>query len=144
MTRIRVLALALFLLPLAATAASAADLTVTVKDVRNASGTVRIAVYDSESSFGKPQLAKAKQKANAKTGEVTFIFHNLPAGKYAVAAFHDENGNGKLDRNSLGAPTEGYGFSNEAQGTAGPPKFAQAAFDFDGKTKQSIAFSLNY
>ena len=143
MNRIHAIALAVSTLLVVSPAAKAADLTVTVKDVRNATGAVLIAVYD-ESSFGKPELAKAKQKANAGNGEVKFVFHNLPAGKYAVSACHDENGNGKLDRNSFGVPTEGYGFSNDAQGTAGPPKFVQAAFDFDGKTNKTISFSLNY
>jgi hypothetical protein len=30
-------------------------------------------------------------------------------------AFHDENGNGRLDKNFLGVPTEPYGFSNDVQ-----------------------------
>ena len=143
MNRIHALALAVSALLMASPAARATDLTVVVKDVRNATGSVLIAVYD-QGSFGKPELAKAKQKANASNGEVKFVFHNLPAGKYAVSAFHDENGNGKLDKNSLGVPTEGYGFSNDAQGSGGPPKFVQAAFDFDGKTNKTISFSLNY
>jgi len=143
MNRIHTLALTIWLLLGATALASAANLAVTVKDVRNATGMVLIAVYD-QSGFGKPELAKAKQKAGANAGEVKFVFQGLPAGKYAVAAFHDENGNGKLDRNSLGVPTEGYGFSNDAQGTAGPPNFNQAAFDIDGKTDKAISFSLNY
>jgi len=143
MNRIHKLALTISLLLGATALASAANLTVTVKDVRNANGSVLIAVYDL-SGFGKPELAKAKQKAGANAGEVKFVFQGLPAGKYAVAAFHDENGNGKLDRNSLGVPTEGYGFSNDAQGTTGPPNFNQAAFDFDGKTDKAISFFLNY
>jgi uncharacterized protein (DUF2141 family) len=75
---------------------------------------------------------------------MTFVFHNVPAGTYAVSSFHDENGNNKLDRNSLGVPSEGYGFSNDAQGTAGPPTFSQAQFTVDGKTDKSVEFSLNY
>ena len=129
---------------LAVVAASAATLTVTVKDVRNTTGSVFIAVYDNDASFMKPPLAKAARKTNAKEGEVTFVLRDLPPGKYAVSSYHDENSNGKLDSNSLGVPTEGYGFSNDAQGNAGPPKFGQAAFDFDGKSDKSIAFSLNY
>src|SRR5215813_5483139 len=95
MNRIHKLALTISLLLGATALASAANLTVTVKDVRNANGSVLIAVYDL-SGFGKPELAKAKQKAGANAGEVKFVFQGLPAGKYAVAAFHDENGNGKL------------------------------------------------
>ena len=143
MNRIHTLGLTISLLLGARALASAANLTVTVKDVRNTTGTVLVAVYD-QSGFGKPELAKAKQKAGANAGEVKFVFQSLPAGKYAEAAIHDENGNGKLDRNSLGVPTEGYGFSNDAQGTAGRPNFNQAAFAFDGKTDKAISFSLNY
>jgi uncharacterized protein (DUF2141 family) len=126
-----------------ATTAHAADLTVTVKDVNDHKGNILIAVYD-QSNFGKPELAKIRQRAKASNGSVKFVFHNLPAGTYAVSAFHDENGNNKLDRNSLGVPSEGYGFSNDAQGTAGPPTFSQAEFTTDGKTDKSIDFSLNY
>jgi len=45
---------------------------------------------------------------------------------------HDANGNGKLDRNLLGMPTEGVGASNDARGVVGPPKFDAAKFTFDG------------
>ena len=56
---------------------------------------------------------------------------------------YDENANGVLDKNSLGVPTEGYGFSNDAVGSGGPPKFGQAAFDYDGSNK-SLTITLNY
>ena len=143
MKRLSTFAFALSLLPLAVLSASAADLTITVKDIHNATGTVYLVVYD-ESNFGKPQLAKFKEKAPAAKGDVTFVVHNLPAGKYAVSSYQDENGNGKLDTNSLGVPIEGFGFSNDAQPAGGPPKFTQAAFDFDGKANKSISFSMNY
>ena len=143
MIRLPMFVLAVFLLPFATAAASGADLTVTVKEVHSSTGTVYLAVYD-EASFGRPEVAKVRQRAPAVKGEITFVIHSLPAGKYAVASYHDENGNGKLDMNSLGMPTEGYGFSNDAQGSGGPPTFVGAAFDFDGKTAKSIGFSLNY
>ena len=44
----------------------------------------------------------------------------LPAGAYAVALFQDENGNDNLDTTAFGAPTEKYGFSNDARGVMGP------------------------
>jgi uncharacterized protein (DUF2141 family) len=141
MITVRALTYALSLLPFAATAA---DLTVTVKDLRSDNGAVLIAVYDSEAHFMDPRHAKFTNRAQATKGEVKFVFHDVPPGRYAVSSFHDENGNGKLDTNAFGVPTEGYGFSNGAQGTLGPPSFAQAAFDFDGKIDKSIALSLNY
>ena len=54
-----------------------------------------------------------------------FSFSNLPPGAYAVAVYHDENGNGRLDTNLLGLPTERYGFSNNARRILFfPPSFA--------------------
>ncbi|MCH9852515.1 MAG: DUF2141 domain-containing protein [Alphaproteobacteria bacterium] len=52
----------------------------------------------------------------------------LPDGIYAISAFHDLNDDGELNRNLVGLPTEPYGFSNDARGTFGPAKFADAQF----------------
>jgi uncharacterized protein (DUF2141 family) len=123
--------------------AHAADLTITIQDVDNAKGSVVGALYDSEASYLKPPLAKALLKTKAVTNSVTFVVHDLAPGKYAMTTFHDETDSGKLATNALGVPTEGYGFSNDAQGVAGPPKFAQAAFDFDGKADTTIVIHLN-
>jgi len=51
----------------------------------------------------------------------------VPSGTWAVLAYHDENGNKKLDTNFVGMPTEGYGFSNGAKARFGPPSFKDAA-----------------
>jgi uncharacterized protein (DUF2141 family) len=124
--------------------AHAADLTITVKGVRSADGAVFLAVYDSEKSFMKPPQAKTTRRLNASKGDLEIVIHDLAAGKYAIASYHDENGNGKLDTNALGIPEEGYGFSNDARGTFGPPTFPEAAFEFDGKTNKAIVFSIQY
>jgi uncharacterized protein (DUF2141 family) len=51
-----------------------------------------------------------------------------PGAEYAVAAFHDENGNDDLDRGLFGIPTEGTGASNDARGFMGPPPYDGARF----------------
>ena len=135
--------LSLLLLPVASTAANAGELTVTVGGIRNSAGEVLATVYDSEASFMKPGLARVSIKLKAAPGRVSFALPELPPGKYAIATFHDENDNGKLDRNFMGLPTEGYGFSNDARGTGGPPSFAAAAVAFDG-TNKTVNISLNY
>jgi uncharacterized protein (DUF2141 family) len=56
----------------------------------------------------------------------------IEPGTYAIAVYHDENSNGKLDSNFIGIPREGVGFSNNAKGHMGPPKFDAAAFRFSG------------
>lgn len=138
------IALTTSLLLSAPVVASCADLTITIKNVRSAAGMLLVAVYDSDDSFLNLEHARAQMKSKATKGEVVFTVHDLAAGKYAVTAYHDENNNGKLDRNWLHIPTEGYGFSNDARGTAGPPKFTQAAFGLQSDSDKSISLSLQY
>lgn len=114
----------------AASRAFAADLTVTVEGARSAEGPVMFALYDSADGFGSSDRRLHAQMAPAaQPGGATAVFRGLPAGRYALAVFHDANGNGKLDRNLLGMPTEAYGFSNNAMGVASAPSFEQAAVE---------------
>jgi len=101
-------------------------LTVVIKKVKNENGVVAVALYNKEGDFMKKHI-DAKQ-VKAKKGEVTITFENLPAGEYAMTVMHDENENKKPDTNSIGMPKEGFGFSNDAMGTFGPPSFAKAKF----------------
>jgi uncharacterized protein (DUF2141 family) len=123
--------------------AFAGDLQVTVAGVQSDQGNVLGAAYDSGAAFLNFPEAKGRCKVKATPGKTVCTFHNLAAGRWAVSVFHDANDNGKLDRNSLGIPTEGYGFSNDAQGAGGPPSFDQAAFNYDGQSK-SITINLDY
>lgn len=61
-----------------------------------------------------------------ENGQATEVFQ-LPAGKYAVAVIHDENGNHKLDRNFLGIPKEGFGFANNPRVLMSAPSFEAAS-----------------
>lgn len=104
----------------------AADLTVNVKGARSAQGLVLVALYDGAQTFLKPGQHTAVQMAPADAQGVTVVFRNLPAGRYALTTFHDENANGKLDFNLTGSPLEALGFSNDALGTAAAPTFDKA------------------
>jgi uncharacterized protein (DUF2141 family) len=144
-TRARLLASAVLLglaVPAAAPAV-AGDLTITVTGVRSASGNVRVALFDQEAAFPDSEKARTPLQVRAAEGAVKLTVKDLPPGRYALAAFHDENANGKLDRNFIGIPKEGYGFSNDARGMAGPPKFAAAAFTV-GAANQAVSLVLDY
>ena len=60
--------------------------------------------------------------------EVLLTIDSLKYGHYAIKVFHDENSNGELDSNLLGIPSEDYGFSNDASGWFGPPRWEKAMF----------------
>lgn len=55
--------------------------------------------------------------------------HAIPQGTYAIRYFHDANENKKMDSNKYGIPQESYGFSNNARGFMGPPKYKKLLFD---------------
>ena len=55
---------------------------------------------------------------------------------------HDENGNGELDANFVGIPKEPWGFSNNAKGKFGPPKWEDVQFSI-GEEAVVQAISLN-
>ncbi|KQQ21605.1 DUF2141 domain-containing protein [Methylorubrum extorquens] len=67
------------------------------------------------------------RSAPVRGGAERFVFTDVPAGVWAVAAFQDENGNGRLDRTGLGLPLEPYGFSGAVARRA-RPDFASASF----------------
>jgi uncharacterized protein (DUF2141 family) len=102
----------------------AADLAIRVDGVSGAEGSIRVAVFNSADTF----LAKPLRgvEAPAQAGTVKVLVTDLPAGDYAFAVYHDANGNGKMDRNTMGMPTEDYAFSNNALGKGGAPRYEAA------------------
>jgi len=109
-----------------ASAANAADLSIEVKGARSEAGTLMIAVYDSAATFRKDGQETVALRVRARASAERITLSGLPAGGYAIAVYHDENQNQKLDTNLAGIPTEGNGFSNGAVGSFGPPEFAAA------------------
>ncbi len=113
--------------PLAGT--GAAELKVTLEQVATGSGHVLVAVCTPETFLrrGCPYTGRAP----AVSGEAQVVVRSIEPGVYAVQAFHDENDNLELDRNFLGLPKEGMGFSNDAPMRFGPPTFEDLAIEID-------------
>ena len=108
----------------------AADLSIEVRGVRSADGRVYVAVHGPESkdTFPSGDDTVSGLREPARIGTLRFLVSDLPAGRYAVNAFHDENDNGELDTNLVGIPSEGYGFANDPSTTFGPPDFEDAGW----------------
>ena len=120
----------------------AADLTVAVQEVRGGEGQVKLMLFEREEGFRKEDKARQVLALPAAADSVSGVFHDLPPGRYAVIAYHDENGNGKLDLRFGMFPKEGYGLSNNPK-LSGPPKFKDAAFDLT-QAGSRIAIQLDY
>jgi uncharacterized protein (DUF2141 family) len=115
---------------------------VTVSGIQNQKGTIYLALFNNSKSFpikGK-QYKGVRLEANGSS--VNYVFKNLPKGKYAVSVYHDENGNGRLDKNIFGAPTEAYAFSRNARGYFGPPNFTAAAIFVHTNQKRNLTIDL--
>jgi uncharacterized protein (DUF2141 family) len=121
----------------------AADLTIHLAGLRSTSGQLRLSLYDRDEKFLKAEGRIARLKVPVQSNPMTVHFTGLPPGTYAVTVHHDEDGDGKLNRNLLGLPREGYGFSNDAHGALGPPPFTNAAVQLDAEVKV-IAITMRY
>ncbi len=106
-------------------------------------GVVEAGLFADGGSWLRVGRERATCRVPARRGSVTCDFGPLPAGRYAIALQHDENGDGRLGRNALGIPTEGWGFSNDARPGLGPPSFASATFTH-GAVPTRITISIHY
>jgi uncharacterized protein (DUF2141 family) len=113
------------------------SVTLTVTGIKNLEGEISIGLFSDEDNYPKgDEFLGAFVKADDET--ITYTFENIPEGVYAIAIYHDENSDKKLDSNFLHIPNEGYGFSNNVFGTFGPPKFDKAKFE----VKEDIALEI--
>ncbi len=76
-----------------------------------------------------------KKSFEIKNKTVSGQFSNLKSGNYAIKYMHDENDDKKMNTGIFGIPSEGYGSSNDARGTFGPPAFADMIIAVNGVTK---------
>ena len=105
-------------------------LTVEVSGLKDATGNVYIAVYDSDSTWLSDTTVLSKKVAISETldGDLVRTELQLPLGEYALSVFYDKDDDGELDTNLIGMPKEPIALSNNAVAKFGPPKYADAVF----------------
>jgi uncharacterized protein (DUF2141 family) len=118
---------------------------VNVLNIRNSTGTVACALFESPDGFPTDYLRVATNimMIRVRKAQARCDFEDISPGTYAIAVIHDENMNGKLDTNWLGFPVEGYGFSRGAQRFIGVPSFSAASFPYDGRNLD-LTVTLHY
>ena len=67
---------------------------------------------------------------------------DLPAGEYAVTAYHDKNNNEKFDRTLFGRPRESFGYTTNSEIGTGRVQFDNTRFTYDGGN-QSVRIVMN-
>lgn len=123
-----------------------ATLTVRVTGARNVKGKIGVTLFQDAQGFpDDPSKAIRQQSAeiDPKTMSAQVTFKDVPQGAWAVSVLHDENGNGKMDKNFVGIPKEGYGASNNPKKKRRAPTFDEAKFSLNA-SEQAIEITLIY
>jgi len=122
------LLLPLVLAPLIGAAAPAGRLDVSLAGLRNAKGMVQVCLTRDAERFPDCKADPAALTRSVPAGQASrLVFDALPAGDYALALFHDENANARLDT-FMKMPREGFAFSRNPKVRFGPPSFREVAF----------------
>ena len=118
-----------------ATVQETTTLTIDVSGVKERKGKLQVALFNSAEGFPDDAKPFRAEVLNITSDNLLrIVFKDLPSGDYSVAAYHDKNGNGKLDKNLLGIPVEDYGFSNDTRGTRmSAPSFEDTKMRVEGK-----------
>ena len=119
----------------AAEAAPSVDLTLTFNVRKQLRGTLVAGVFDNQSAYATGDQPVDFCKITITTNQALCVVRGLKAGPYAIKVFHDLNGNGKLDMNLVGIPTEPVAFSNNAKVNMRAPTWGEAMINVSSTMK---------
>ena len=109
-----------------------------VSGLRSDGGVLRAGLFDRREVFLTEGEEVATCVASIRHGRAHCELGAVPAGEYAIAFFHDEDEDGRFDRDWIGLPSEGFGFSNDAAPGLGPPSFLSARFSVSTATVHRV------
>ena len=113
------------------------ELTVSIEDI-DGPGVVMLEVFSNEAQFKGEEPSVMAVRQQVSTGRFNVSVAGLPDGEYGIRLMYDLNGNGELDTNVVGLPTEPWAFSNNATGMFGAPKWDDVKFTVESDTRQHI------
>jgi uncharacterized protein (DUF2141 family) len=119
-------------------------LEVRVEGIEHTDGSMRFALFATPDGFPSDPAKADRVETLDVTGEaMNWTVDAVPTGVWAVSVLHDEDGNAQMGTNWMGAPSEGWGVSNDARGSFGPPSFEDASFELR-ESGTSIVIQLTY
>lgn len=114
------------------------NLSLNIDGVSSERGNICFAIYNDEGSFLKFDKVYKSGSEKAVKGKTAVNITDLPEGDYAIAIFHDVNGNKNLDTNMLGIPKEQIAFSKGKMKMFGPPKYKECVFTVNSNMEMNI------
>jgi uncharacterized protein (DUF2141 family) len=139
------LCMSLFVPVVSATEETIATVQVEVNGLKNSVGRVGCLLFNSPEGFPKDYSRAYRQVISPIKGtQSSCEFKDIITGTYAVIVLHDENMNGKMDKNSFGIPTEGYMASNNVRHTMSAPGFKESSFSVTAGAVTKINIQVGY
>ena len=107
----------------------AGKLVIEIENIKKPEGIIWVGIYNSNNYMIKEQAIVEGYDVTS-TGYIRTEIPTLEYGTYAIALFHDVNGNGELDRNKIGIPNEPFAFSKKPKNKFRLPRFEEIKFEF--------------
>jgi uncharacterized protein (DUF2141 family) len=131
------------------TATTAAPRTPTLRvvlgGVQSHPGIIHCSVFSSSRGFPNEASRAFTRTVMHRDGSLRVCdFLTLAPGKYAVSVLHDEDGDGSLDTSFFGAPTEGWGSTNNVTHAMSGPTFEESAFTLRPNTTRVSHVTMHY
>ncbi len=114
------------------------DLTLTISNIKQKEGTLEIGLFNNGDRFMEEGQAFRSISIEVKSNSETVVIKDLPKGTYAISLYHDENSNGKCDRNFFGIPKEPYAFSTNFKPRFSRPTFKDCQFEISSDHSMEI------
>lgn len=113
-------------------------LTLVIRNLRSMNAPVIVGLYRDNKQFllAEGRLSTYSFKPDSKT--ITAQIDDQDFGEYAIAVFQDENNSGKMDKNILGLPTEGWCLSNNFRPNLKRPTYEDCNFVYNEKENTLI------
>ncbi|MCK5537652.1 MAG: DUF2141 domain-containing protein [Bacteroidales bacterium] len=114
------------------------NLTINISNIQDIRGEIRIGIYNSSADFPKEGKAYRNVVAKVVSSTTSIEINDLAPNDYGIALFHDDNSDKECNRNIMGIPLEGYGFSNNIKPIFSAPNFNECKFSL----KQNVSITI--
>ena len=119
------------------------DLEIIIAGIKNTNGQLMISLSKGKEGFPHANYCKQLFFTDFTSPKFNLTIKNIPEGNYAVSLLHDEDNNGKMTRNIIRIPKEGFAFSRNYNVVLRAPKYNEANFDID-TIKKPIILKMQY
>lgn len=127
-------------------------LTVAINELKSTNGNFCMSIFNSPDGFpDSAEKAIFAECFSLSQKSFSIQLSDFPAGRYAIAGWHDENMDKKLNYNIFGIPKEGLAFSENGKPRLtpppGPPSFESISFEVgseDKTTQMKTSYLLDF